>query len=357
MSPLLARYDVKTAGNSLSKEVLQSRPKGIWRWSELLPVRSLAHRLTLGEGDTPFVPAIGLGKNIGLKHLFIKDESNNPGGSFKSRGIAAAVSRALELGQREFVIPTAGNAGFALALYAARAHAKAHIYMPADTPAPIRAGIKTTGAELTLIEGLISDAAKLAKEDSQKNRWFDLYTFKEPYRVEGKKTLGFELAENMDWQLPDVIIYPTGGGTGLVGMWKGFAELEEMGMIGSARPRMVSVQAEGCAPIVLAHHENRERTVFWEGAKTIAAGLRVPSVFADRLILRILKQSRGTAVSVSDEQILACQKEMAEIEGIFASPEGAGTLAATRELRNTGWIQPDERVVLFNTGSGLNYLS
>lgn len=356
-SPLLARYDIESAGKSLTKETLRSRLRGIWRWGELLPVRSPAHRLTLGEGDTPLIPAINLGKSLGMQQLLIKDESNNPGGSFKSRGIAAALSRAIELGQREFVIPTAGNAGFALALYAARAHVKAHIYMPLDTPEPIRTGVKTTGAELTLVEGLISDAAKLAQADAQKNHWFDLSTFKEPYRVEGKKTLGFEIAESMGWQLPDVIIYPTGGGTGLVGMWKAFDELEQMGMISSARPRMVSVQSEGCAPIVTAHLENREKTVFWENAQTIAAGLRVPAVFADRLILRILKQSTGTAVCVSDNQIIACQNEISKNEGIFASPEGAAALAAARELRNRGWIHNNESVVLFNTGSGLNYLS
>ena len=354
--PLLARYDLSAARTTLTRESLAARPKGIWRWSEILPVRAPAFRMTLGEGDTPLLKADNLGKTLGMSELYIKDESANPTGSFKARGLVIAVARALELGIHAFVIPTAGNAGGALAAYAARARAQAHVYMPKDAPLPNQAEVKISGAELVLVDGLISDAAKLAGEDAKAHGWFDVSTFKEPYRCEGKKTMGLELAEAFGWKLPDVIIYPTGGGTGLVGMWKAFAELEQMGFVGARRPRMVSVQAEGCAPIVRAFNEKSERAVFWEGAQTIASGLRVPGAFADRLILRAIRESNGIALAVSDAEIISGQKEMAASEGIFAAPEGAATLVAARHLLASGWLHKDERVVLFNTGSGLKYL-
>ena len=336
---------------------MSRRARGIWRWHELLPVDDVQHFLTLGEGDTPLLPADNLARKLGVSNLFIKDESTNATASFKARGMVVAVSKALELGLREFVIPTAGNAGGALAAYAARAGCKAHVFMPEDTPLANQVEVRLAGADLVLVHGLINEAGRLAREAAQQHGWFDVSTFKEPYRVEGKKTMGFELTEAFGWELPDVIIYPTGGGTGLVGMWKAFAELEKLGWIGPERPRMVSVQAEGCAPVVRAFHSGAERCEVWQNAFTVASGLRVPAVFADRLILQVLRESTGTAVAVTDEEILASQKELATAEGIFAAPEGAATLAAYRHLLAQDWIQSRDRVVLFNTGSGLKYVT
>jgi len=355
-SPLLARYDLPTIARGVTREQISARPRGLWRWAELLPVRSAKFRLTLGEGDTPLLIASRLGRALGLKHLYIKDESPNPTGSFKARGLAVAVGRALELGRKEFVVPTAGNAGGALAFYAARGGARAHVFMPRDAPRTNQEEVRAAGMDLRLVDGLITDAARLAGEEARRHRWFDVSTFKEPYRVEGKKTMGFELAEAYGWALPDVILYPTGGGTGLVGMWKAFAELESLGWIGTQRPRMVVVQADGCAPIVRAFQAGAERAEPWADAHTLAAGLRVPVAFADRLILRALRESYGTALMVSDEEILESQREMAQAEGVFAAPEGAATLAGLRHLLKDGWIYPEESVVLFNTGSGLKYI-
>ncbi|MGE5252166.1 MAG: threonine synthase [Bacteroidota bacterium] len=355
-SPLLVRYDLEAARPTLTPESLSRRPRGLWRWSEIMPVCDASHYVTLGEGDTPLLSAPRLAQNLDLPHLYIKDESANPTGSFKARGLAVAVARAVELGVQEFVIPTAGNAGGALAAYAARAGAIAHVYMPRDAPPANQAEVEMLGARLVLVDGLISDAGAMAAKGARRYNWFDVSTFKEPYRTEGKKTMGLELAESFGWELPDVIIYPTGGGTGLVGMWKAFEELETLGLIGPKRPRMVSVQAAGCAPIVRAFERGAARAEFWPGARTIAAGLRVPGPFADRLILAALRDSGGTAVAVSDESITAAQKEMAKTEGIFAAPEGAATLAALKILGKNGWIKSGERVVLFNTGTGLKYL-
>jgi threonine synthase len=356
LSPLLARYDLNTVAASITRTQIASRPRGLWRWTELLPVRKEKYRLTLGEGDTPLLPALRLGKTLKLNHLFIKDESPNPTGSFKARGLCMAVARALELGCSEFVIPTAGNAGGALAFYAARAGVEAHVFMPKDAPPANQREIRAAGADLQLVDGLISDAAQAAAEAAKGKHWFDVSTFREPYRAEGKKTMGLELAESFEWQLPDVVIYPTGGGTGLVGMWKAFAELEALGWIGPKRPRMVAVQASGCAPLVRAFQNGAQRTRTWQNAHTLAAGLRVPSVFADRLILRLLRDSRGTAFAVSDAEILEAQSEMARAEGVLPCPEGAATLAGLHHLVNNGWVQPDEMVVLFNTGTGLKYI-
>jgi len=356
-APLMARYNLDAARKTLTRESLLARTKGIWRWAEILPVRAQAFRLTLGEADTPLLRAANLGKIFGMEQLYIKDEAVNPTGSFKARGLVVAVARAMELGVRNFVIPTAGNAGGALAAYAARARAQAHIYMPKDAPLSNQIEIKIAGAELILVDGLISDAARQAAEAAKKHGWFDVSTFKEPYRCEGKKTMGLELAEAFGWELPDVIIYPTGGGTGLVGMWKAFDELEEMGFISAKRPRMVSVQAAGCSPIVRAYADNSERAAFWDGAQTIASGLRVPGPFADKQILRAIRDSNGIALAVSDDEIIECQKELATSEGIFAAPEGAATLSATKHLLENKWIGREEQVILFNTGSGLKYLS
>jgi threonine synthase len=355
-SPLLARYDLQKAGLTLNLQCASQRPTGIWRWAEIMPVREEKNRLTLGEGDSPLLPAASLGKSLGLKNIFIKDESKNPTGSFKARGLALAVAKALELKVSNLVIPTAGNAGGALAAYAARSGLMAHVFMPKDAPAANQLEVKAFGADLILVDGLISDAGKLAAEQAKKHGWFDVSTFKEPYRVEGKKTMGLELAEHFRGELPGVILYPTGGGTGLVGMWKAFDEMEQLGWIGPKRPRMVTIQAAGCAPIVRAFEQGAERAEFWQSAETLAAGLRVPGPFADRLILRALRASKGTAMSVTDEEITEAQKEVASLEGIFAAPEGAATWGALKQLAEQGWIGPEERVVLFNTGTGLKYL-
>ncbi len=355
-SPLLARYDLDQARRSLDTKTAALRARGLWRWAEILPVREGKNRLTLGEGDTPLLPAPRLGRSLGLTNLFIKDESGNPTGSFKARGMAVAVSKAVELKVKGLVVPTAGNAGGALAAYAARAKLGAHIFMPRDAPMSNQLEVKAFGAETVLVDGLISDAGKLAAQAARKNNWFDISTFKEPYRVEGKKTMGLELAQQFDWDLPDVLLYPTGGGTGLVGMWKAFDEMENLGWIGSKRPRLVSVQAAGCAPVVRAFEQGKGRTEFWPNAETFAAGLRVPGPFADRLILRALRDSHGTAIAVTDEEIGRAQKELASEEGVFAAPEGAATWAALKNLVRDGWFKPHERGVLFNTGSGLKYV-
>jgi threonine synthase len=356
-SPLIANYDLNTAREYLDRDELSKRNKGMWRWHELLPVREQQNMVTLGEGDTAMLHLPRVGNMLGLSNLFVKDESSNPTGSFKARGLSAAVSKAKELGIKKVIIPTAGNAGGAMAAYVARAGMQALIYMPKDTPTSNIIESRIAGAEVILVDGLISDAAKMAGERARAEGWFDLSTFKEPYRMEGKKIMGYELAESFNWTLPDVIIYPTGGGTGLVGMWKAFDELEQLGWLNSTkRPRMVSVQADGCAPVVKAFNSGASFCDFWLGAQTMASGLRVPKSFADRLILANIRVSEGTAVAVSDAAILDAQKSLAAQEGIFAAPEGAATLAALKELVSQKWIHPDERIVIFNTGSGLKYL-
>src|SRR5436190_6001128 len=356
-SPLLPRYDLASARQHVDRDEISRRPKGMWRWSELLPVLKKENQIFLGEGDTPLLTLPHLETELGLSRLYVKDESSNPTGSFKARGLAAAVSKAKELGVKKVIIPTAGNAGGAMAAYAARTGLKAHIFMPKDTPYANIEESRMGGAEVVLVDGLISDAAGMAGEKARAEGWFDLSTFKEPYRMEGKKVMGYELAEAFEWGLPDVIIYPTGGGTGLVGMWKAFAELEELGWLkNTKRPRMVSVQAEGCAPVVKAFNQGAAFCDFWTDAHTLASGLRVPKSFADHLILSDIYASQGTAIAVSDQSILQSQKQLAELEGIFAAPEGAATLAALKELLQQGWVQPEERIVLFNTGSGLKYL-
>lgn len=354
-SPLLTQYNLVELRTRLNRDVIRKRPRGMWRWHELLPVNEPHFQVSLGEGDTPLLDMPHINQLIGTSNLFVKDESINPTGTFKARGLAAAVSKAVELGLTEFVIPTAGNAGSALAFYAGRAGCKAHVYMPADTPGPIQYETRMAGADLHLVQGLISDAARLAAADAAQNGWFDMSTFKEPFRVEGKKIMGYEIAEALGWSLPDVIIYPTGGGTGLVGMWKAFDEMQALGWIDERRPRMISVQAAGCAPVVRAFHDGTERIAPWENASTIASGLRVPAVFADRLVLRCLHESGGTAVSVTDCEIIYAQGELARREGILAAPEGAATLAALCKLLKSGEIKADEKIVLFNTGTGLKY--
>lgn len=356
-APLLARYDLKAAREKLDRDEFRYRPQGMWRWRELLPVHETKNMINLGEGDTPLLHLTNLGAELGLSNLYVKDESLNPTGTFKARGLAAAVSKAKELGITKVIIPTAGNAGGAMAAYAARGGLKAHIFMPKDTPVANIEESRIAGATVVLIDGLISEAAGMAGEKARSEGWFDVSTFKEPYRTEGKKIMGYELAEFFNWDLPDVIIYPTGGGTGLVGMWKAFKEMEAMGWLKTSNfPRMVAVQADGCAPVIKAFQEDAAFCDFWTGAQTIASGLRVPKSFADQIILDDLRESDGNAVAVSDEAIIEAQKYLAFKEGIFAAPEGAATLAGLQKLLDEGWITSNERIVLFNTGTGLKYI-
>ena len=353
--PLLARYDLVKAAQTLTPAALKARPANLWRYEEVLPVQRDDARLMLGEGWTPLVCAGTLGNEIGCPNTLIKDESLNPPGRFTARGLALAVSRAWELGAKEIAIPSAGNAAGAMSAYAAAAGLKAHVFMPADVPMTFRVECAQLGATVTLVDGLITDCGVKVREGAKVHGWFDVSTLKEPYRIEGKKTMGYELAEQLGWTLPDVIIYPTGGGTGLVGMWKAFDEMEQMGLIGSKRPRMVTVQSAGCAPMVRAFEEETEFAEPWQGAKTVADGLRVPAAVGDFLILQALRQSGGIAITVTDEEMLHYAKVMGRHTGIFPAPEGAATLAAQIHLLDMGWIQPDETVVLFNTGTGLKY--
>ena len=357
-SPLLATYDLETARKKLDRDEFRQRLSGMWRWHELLPVHNLENIIHLGEGDSPLLALKKVGEELGFSDLQMKDESLNPTGSFKARGLAVAVSKARELGIKKIIIPTAGNAGGAMAAYAARGGLEAYIFMPKDTPVANVEESRIAGATVILINGLISEAAGMAGEKARAEGWFDVSTFKEPYRAEGKKIMGYELAETFSWELPDVIIYPTGGGTGLIGMWKAFNELESLGWLESKkRPRMVAVQSEGCAPVIKAFHSGSSFCDFWIDAHTIASGLRVPKSFADQIILSNLRESNGNAIAVSDYAILEAQKRLASREGIFAAPEGAATLAGLLELKKQDWIHPDEKIVLFNTGTGLKYIN
>lgn len=357
-APLAARYDLPAARAQLDRDAYAHRPRGMWRWLELLPLRDAQHIVSLGEGDTPLLKLNRLGAQLEMSALYLKDESLNPTGTFKARGLSAAVSRALELGVQKMIIPTAGNAGGALAAYASRAGLPAHVLMPADTPLANQVECRMAGAQVTLVDGLISDAGRLAGQLAAREGWFDVSTFKEPYRLEGKKTMGYELAESCAWRLPDVILYPAGGGMGLAGIWKAFAELEALGWLeNAARPRMVAVQAQGCAPFVRAFEAGARTCEFWEQAHTHASGLRVPRSFGDRLTLDAIYASGGLALAVSENEIDAAQRALGASEGIFAAPEGAANVAALRHLLANGQVQPDERVVLLNTGSGLKYLA
>jgi threonine synthase len=353
--PLLARYDLFSAKKKISIEDLKNREQNLWRYREVLPVKDKKYILSLGEGFSPLFKAIRLGKELDFLNLYIKDEGLNPTTSFKARGLSVAVSRAYELGVKEVSIPSAGNAAGAMSAYAALAGMKSYVFMPNDVPRPFISECKALGAEVTLIDGLITDCGKAAAEAVKKYGRFDISTLKEPYRIEGKKTMGYELAEQLDWNLPDVIIYPTGGGTGLIGMWKAFDEMEQLGWIDAKRPRMVTVQSTGCAPIVKAFEENTEFAEVWQNASTVADGLRVPAAVGDFLMLRTLRESNGTAIAVSDEDIMVSANMIGRTQGIFASPEGGATLAAFQQLREKGWIAENEQVVLFNTGSGHKY--
>jgi threonine synthase len=355
--PLLARYDIEAAKKAFPKEKLKGRVNTLWRYKEMLPVLKEENMLSLGEGLTPLIEAKRLSKIYNHKNLFIKDESLNPTTSFKARGLCMAISKAKELGVKDVSIPSAGNAAGAMCAYAALGGMNSFVFMPVDVPKPFIAECKALGAEVSLINGLITDCGKAAAELVKKFGRFDVSTLKEPYRLEGKKTMGYEIAEQMNWELPDVIIYPTGGGTGLVGMWKAFDEMEKLGWIGSKRPRMVSVQSTGCAPIIKAFNEGKEFAEAWAGASTIADGLRVPAAVGDFLILRGIRESNGTAIAVDDKEIFNAANIIARNEGIFPAPEGGATLAAFVELKKINWIKEDDSVVLFNTGSGHKYMS
>jgi threonine synthase len=354
--PLFADYDLAAIGRTLTREALATREKSLWRFREVLPLPFDVEPVSLGEGGTPLLRAEHFGRKVGLEHLWIKDEGQNPTQSFKARGMAVAVSMAKYLGATKLAVPTAGNAGGALAAYAARAGIEAHIFMPSDTPKANIIECRETGAHVTLINGLITDCGAEIARRKEKEGWFDVSTLKEPYRVEGKKTLGYEIAEQLDWELPDVILYPTGGGTGLIGMWKAFDEMESLGWIGSKRPRMFSVQASGCAPIVRAFETGATSAEEFPNAHTRASGLRVPKAVGDFIMLRILRDSQGGAVAVEDEEMIAATREVGSAEGLFVAPEGAACFVALKKLVASGTIEPNEQVVVFNTGSGIKYL-
>lgn len=356
--PLFAHYDLTAAARTLTRESLRTRPKSLWRYREVLPVRAETDIVTLGEGFTPLLPAPRLGARHGLAKLFIKDEAQNPTGSFKARGMTTAVSMAKQFGLKKLAVPSAGNAAGALAAYAARAGMEAHIFMPRDTPRANIVECEQMGAHVTLIDGLITDCgAEVAKRKTAEG-WFDVSTLKEPYRAEGKKTLGYELAEQLDWTLPDVILYPTGGGTGLIGMWKAFDEMEKLGLLapGTKRPRMFTVQATGCQPIVRAFASGEKFAAEHLHAHTRASGLRVPKAIGDFIMLDALRISGGGAIAVSDEEMITCTKEVGAAEGVFPAPEGAACYAALKQLLAAKKISPAESVVLFNTSTGLKYL-
>lgn len=354
-APLLARYNIPEIKNQLSKADLQSRNPDMWRYKELLPVSEPPAIISLGEGYTPLRNTNNLGRVLGFSNLHIKDESLNPTGSFKARGLSAAVSSAIDRGADSFAIPSAGNAAGALSAYAAQAGVDAHVFMPKDTPPAFHLECEYFGANIELVDGLITDCGSQMNKYKKAEGWFDVSTLKEPYRIEGKKTMGFELAEQLDWSLPDVIVYPTGGGTGLIGMWKAFQEMEELGWIGSERPRMVSVQAKGCAPIVKAFQQGSNQAEPWKDAETTASGLRVPGAIGDFLILQALYESKGSAVAVSDNELMNFSKVIAEHTGILPAPEGGATLAGLMKLKEQQLVDPEEQVVLFNTGSGYKY--
>jgi threonine synthase len=355
-APLLARYDLDKAA-AWQKSSLAGRPPNMWRYREVMPLFDDEEPLTLGEGWTPLVHARRLGQRLGLSRLFVKDESLNPTNSFKARGLSAAVTRASYLGARTLSVPSAGNAANAMAAYAAAAGIAAKVFMPKDVKVPFIRECELYGAEVHLVDGLITDAGRIAAERGKPLGWYDVSTLKEPYRIEGKKTMAYEVGEQLGWDFPDWIIYPTGGGTGMVGMWKAFEEMERIGWKpAGSRPKMVSVQAQHCAPIVKAFEEGAERSEMWTGARTIADGLRVPKAIGDFLVLRAVRESGGTALAVSDADMVAGMREMGAEEGISAAPEGGAALHALRLLIDAGRIGSDDTVVVFNTGGALKYL-
>lgn len=355
-APLLVRYDLAAARQGWSREWLASGPSSMWRYAPVLPVSQPGALVTLGEGWTPLVKARGFGASLEMENLWLKDEGLNPTGSFKARGLSCALSMCKELGIGKVALGSAGNAASATAAYAAAAGIEAHIFMPADVPQANYIECKSFGARVTLVDGLISDCGRMVAERKDAEGWFDMNTLKEPYRIEGKKTMGYEVAEQFRWRLPKAILYPTGGGVGLIGMWKAFEELEALGWTAGERPRMIAVQAEGCAPVVRAFEEKKDRCEFWQNASTVAAGLRVPKPLGDALILKAVRESGGTCVAVSDRAALEAGAKLARLDGVFAAPEGAACFAALGHLIETGQIQRDDDVLVYNTGAGLKYL-
>ena len=354
--PLLVRYDLDAARGSFPRDSLAGRSPDMWRYREMLPVEHPGSVVSLGEGFTPLVEARRLGEALGLSRLYVKDESANPTGSFKARGLCAAVSMARQLGVTKLAIPSAGNAAGALAAYAAHAGLRSYVFMPEDTPKSNVREAEVFGAEVHLVAGLITECGRVVTERKEAEGWFDVSTLKEPYRIEGKKTMGYELAEQFGWELPDVILYPTGGGTGLIGMWKAFGEMEALGWIGPKRPRMVVVQSAGCAPMVRAFRNHQTTAEPWHDARTVASGLRVPRALGDFLILGALRESNGMAEAVEDGELLDAIRLAGRLEGIFLCPEGAACIPALQRLVRKGWVRSDETVVLFNTATGLKYL-
>lgn len=354
--PLLVRYDLALIGGTWNRGHIEKGPVNMWRYAPVLPITKDTSIISLGEGMTPLIRTRKVSSRLGVDQLWIKDEGLNPTGSFKARGLACAVSMLHELGISKVAIPSAGNAAGALAAYAAAAGIEAHVFMPRDVPQANYIECMAYGARVTLVDGLIGDCARMVAEGAAREGWFDASTLKEPYRIEGKKIMGYELAEQMGWELPDAILYPTGGGVGMIGMWKAFEEMEALGWIGARRPKMIAVQAEGCQPVVRAFDEGAERSRAWEGARTVAAGLRVPKPLGDFLVLEAVRASGGTAVAVSDEELLDAGVMLAREEGIFAAPEGAACVAALEKLVSRGFLKSSDRTVIYNTGSGLKYL-
>ena len=354
--PLVVRYDLEKLRRSWDRDSLAEAPRTMWRYAPLLPVRFTKNIVSLQEGFTPLHRLFRLGERVECDDLWLKDEGVNPTATFKARGISCAISMCRELGIAKVAIPTAGNAGGALAAYAAAAGIQAYVFMPKDVPVANFIEAKASGAHVTLVDGLISDCAKLVTDGKATEGWFDLSTLKEPYRIEGKKTMGFEAAEQFQWDLPEAIFYPTGGGVGMIGMWKAFDELERLGWIGSRRPKMISVQAEGCAPIVRAFERNLEFSDFCQNASTIASGLRVPKALGDFLVLRAVRESGGTAIAVSDAEIMQASEMLAATEGLFVAPEGGACIAALKKLRQSKFLHQNDRILIYNTGSGYKYV-
>ncbi|MQF93302.1 MAG: threonine synthase [SAR202 cluster bacterium] len=354
--PLLARYDFEKISKSFTPKNLLDRRSDMWRYEELLPVLDDEKIISLGEGNTPFMKMNNLSKKLSIKNFFVKDESNNPTGSFKARGLSAAISKANEYGIKGIVMPSAGNAAGAMSAYAAKANIEANVFMPKDAPLANKMECVAFGANVNLVDGFISDAGKASAIAAEKYGYFDVSTLKEPYRVEGKKTMGLEIAEQMNWEVPDVIIYPTGGGTGIVGIWKAFEELEKLSLVSSKKPKMVVVQAEGCSPLVDAYEKNEKFAKPFENPKTLAAGMRVPLAVGDFIIYDILHKSKGTAIRINDDEMLEGVSLLASEEGIFAAPEGGAIVMASKKLRESNFIKDTDKVVLVNTGSAYKYL-
>lgn len=354
--PLLVRYDLEKTRRSWTPDQLKNGPNTMWRYAPVLPPTRETSIISLGEGMTPLLRTSRLGRRLGADDLWVKDEGLNPTGSFKARGLSCAISMALELGIRKVAIPSAGNAASAMAAYAAAAGMEAHIFMPRDVPQSNFIECKAFGARVTLVDGLISDCAKMVAAGKDSEGWFDVSTLKEPYRIEGKKTIGYELAEQLNWQLPDVIFYPTGGGVGIIGMWKAFQEMEILSWMGSKRPKMIAVQVEGCQPVVRAFEQGEARSRFWDNASTVASGLRVPKPLGDFLILDAVRSSGGTAIAVSDAELIDAGVQLATDEGLFVAPEGAACVAALEKLLANGFLKREEKIVIYNTGAGLKYL-